>query len=396
MADIARTLKPGERMTVRVKSPTGKYISMPLVEVAAGDRIIVSQAGTTPTSPPAPTGPAYGTVGIDSKNNLMIGPHGRISHRFRASTSSALLRVRWPQRWGPGGYSGGTGGKIRISLQPDAGGNPSGTKLATCPDYTPGNAAASTGDSLYLEHTFGSPFTTTKGTLYHIVFENVDGSPTTNWISINEVFAWEVEVPRQPIFSDDFAVLSDEFGWQLCQDGRNTPCMDITYADGQHDGQAYIESMRAMRAPVSGASMVRQRFTRSGPDVAVTTVGLRIMRASGSSSLVITLEGGGESREASVPAANIMLGNDDTDAWKPTGRWVSASFTSFTLRQGQTYDLRLSTAPDTRYVVVPVREGDQEGFRSYAFRDGGVEKSSGGAWSALYPWSPVDMSFYLR
>ncbi len=53
MADITRTLKPGERMTVRVKSPTGTYKSLPLVEVKPGDRVIVSQAGTTPT--PTPT-----------------------------------------------------------------------------------------------------------------------------------------------------------------------------------------------------------------------------------------------------------------------------------------------------------------------------------------------------
>lgn len=54
MTDITRTLKPGERMTVRVNSPTGKYASLPLVEVKAGDRLIVSQADTTPTPEPTP------------------------------------------------------------------------------------------------------------------------------------------------------------------------------------------------------------------------------------------------------------------------------------------------------------------------------------------------------
>ncbi len=57
MADINKSLKPGERITTRVKSPTGTYTSLPLVELKSGDRVIISPAGTTPPTPtPPPSG----------------------------------------------------------------------------------------------------------------------------------------------------------------------------------------------------------------------------------------------------------------------------------------------------------------------------------------------------
>ncbi len=352
--------------------------------------------------PPPPSALAYGSVACDSKNNLMIGPMGRISHRFRASTSSLLLRVRWPQRWGLDSqgreaYSGGDGGKIRISLQADVGGHPSGVPLAACPDYVPGNAWNTIqGNSKYYEHSFTTPYTVTKGTVYHVVFENVHSNPAANWISTNEIFSWEPTNPIQPTLDPITACLNDKGGWQITQSNKNTPVMDLTYADGTHDGQAYIQSMRDYRAPVQGANKVRQRFTRSGPDMAVTTLGLKIMRASGSTPLTVQIIGNGETRTLTFPASSVYLGNDDLDATKPSGRWITDTFPALNIRQGVMYDILLSTDTATRYVVVPVREGHQEGFRSFAFRDGQAEKSSGGAWAPLYAYSPTDLSFYLR
>ncbi len=55
MTDIAKTLKPGQRITVRAVSPTGKYTSLPLVEVKSGDRIIFTLENTSPTPEPTPT-----------------------------------------------------------------------------------------------------------------------------------------------------------------------------------------------------------------------------------------------------------------------------------------------------------------------------------------------------
>ena len=68
---------------------------------------------------------------------------------------------------------------------------------------------------------------------------------------------------------------------------------------------------------------------------------------------------------------------------------------SHTLRVGSTYNVRLSTAADTTYTTVPVREGTDSGFGSYRFTDGDGERTTdgGGSWSKLYEWSPVDLQF---
>lgn len=87
MADITRTLNPGERITVRVKA-SGKYTSLPLVNVGDGDRVIISQAGTTPAPTPTPT-PTYSFFDDFSGGlqahwlNEPCGPFGAETIEFR-------------------------------------------------------------------------------------------------------------------------------------------------------------------------------------------------------------------------------------------------------------------------------------------------------------------------
>ena len=89
--------------------------------------------------------------------------------------------------------------------------------------------------------------------------------------------------------------------------------------------------------------------------------------------------------------------------------WVSGTFpTSHRLVNGTTYHLRLTTASDTTYAMVPLREGTDSGdaggpgnptgFRSTRFTDGDGQKTTdgGATWSNLYQYSPVDLQFYLK
>lgn len=56
MADINKTLKAGERLTIKgPKDADGSYTSIPAVTLKAGDRAVVSTAGTAPTPTPTPT-----------------------------------------------------------------------------------------------------------------------------------------------------------------------------------------------------------------------------------------------------------------------------------------------------------------------------------------------------
>ena len=113
-------------------------------------------------------------VAIDSKSNFRIGVGApKLSHRFRARTSSKLLSVAWQRRLGPG-YSAGDGGIARISVQSDDGnGRPSGQVLASLRYDVPAGPAT----GILARNTFATPARLTAGKLYHIVFENVHPSP---------------------------------------------------------------------------------------------------------------------------------------------------------------------------------------------------------------------------
>lgn len=347
-------------------------------------------------------------VGSDSKNNFTIGTSGvgKVGHRFRASESSAITYIRWPQRWGAV-YSAGDGGIIRITLQSDNNGVPSGTVLSTVPDYYPGNAGD---NSKFLNFAFSNPYTVTKGTVYHIVAENVHSSPTSNYISWNDIFHYNTA--QHPVgLSDDYKVMFSAGGWDVAQSDRNIGIMDITYSNGAHDGQGYIHTMIDQPATINGTtSMVRQTLNPSVSRT-VTGFGLRMVRVSGTGSLQVRLEtsGGTNLETVAIPYTSFKqdeIVNDASDGMG--GWWVSAAFTGqHTLTAGQTYYLRLYTDSSTTYRLAPNREGwdsgdaggsgHATGFRSFTFREGQGEETtnSGGSWAMIYPWSPVDLQFYF-
>ena len=360
----------------------------------------VAEAGNIGTAEPPAAG-FYGSIGADSKANLQVGGVdegtgvSKISHRFRAGTTAALTSLRFAQRGGAG-YSAGDGGTLRISVRPDSNGVPSSTVLASV-ERAFGNPAGEW--STYHDTSFSSPATLTAGQLYHIVFENTSTSGQ-NYISVNNLFVFDETTPRQPFDPrDDYAVLLASGGpWSVLD--HYTAVMDLTYANGHHDGMGYIEAMWQEYGTVSGNShMVRQRFTVSSRDRVVSSVAVRMRRSAGSSPLTMRLESGsGQLIEAvSIPASAVpVVGTDDPR--NGAGAWVSARFgTVHTLRAGSTYQLRLVTAAGTTYTTVPVREGSDTGFRSYRFTDGHGERTTdgGASWSKLYEWSPVDLQFYL-
>ncbi|MFI5042734.1 MAG: hypothetical protein ACHQNA_12970, partial [Acidimicrobiales bacterium] len=364
----------------QVKSATRKVVTL---TSQLGSRLafarFVRTASTTP--PPTTSGAAgaYGSIATDTKANILVGgpDSERVAHRFQASTSSALTSIRFAQRGGPG-YSGGTGGTMRISVRADDGsGRPSGTSLASL-TYSPGNASG--GWWTWLNRGFPSPATLTKGQIYYIVFENIDPSPTTNYISVNELFVYgSALTPRQPTFSDaTYAVLANG----AVQD-QYTADMDLTYANGVHDGMGYIEAMVALYGVVSGPNdMVREHFTVSGGARTVTSASVRVRRTNGSSPLTIRLEtsAGALIEAVDIPASSIAVsapGGDNGGAV-----WVTATFGSaHVLANGGTYNLRLSTASGTEYTTVPVREGTDVGFASSTFTDGdGQHTTDGSSW----------------
>jgi hypothetical protein len=346
----------------------------------------------------------YGSaINADTKAQIQVGgidssqANVHLAHRFRAGTASALQGVRFAQRGGSG-YSAGTGGAMRISVQTDDGtGRPSGAVLASV-SYVPGNPAGAW--TRFDRVAFPSPPTLTKGQLYDIVFENTDAHPRSNYSSVNETFVYgPVLNPRQPAFADaDYAVLTTDSGaWQVA--GQYTADMDLDYADGSHDGNGYYQVDIGSYATISGGSdLARERFTVSGTDRTVTSASIRVRRSAGASPLVVQLasSSGAIIDSVNIPASSVPASAPGGDT---SGQvWITATFAgSHVLTSGSTYDLRLSTASGTTYTATPVREGSDIGFGSFVFRDGSAQHTTNGStWTELYLWGALDFQFYLK
>ena len=357
---------------------------------------IGSIAGLSEPAPPVLVTRVYGSVQGDTRNNHQVGQdNSRLAYRFRASTSSTIDSIRVQQRGGSG-YSAGNGGTIRVSIQADSSGKPSGTILSSL-TFDPGNPGGNW--EVWTRLAFANAAALTAGQLYHVVFDNVAPSPTSNYISLNILYYWGGSTPRQPTMSDDFAVLYATPSTWVVQSGE-TAIFDLAYANGTHDGMGYVGALIGNYGVISGASsLVRQHFTVSGASRTISSANVKVRRTSGSSPLTIRLEKGDGTliEEVSVPAGSIPVsapGNDDGGAV-----WATASFaTAHVLTTGQSYNLRLSTAAGTQYTATPVQEGTDKGLASYRFTDGdGQATTNGGSsWANLYLWGYVDLQFYLR
>jgi len=378
-----------------------------LAIVAAWSNSSGAAPAPTPAVAHAQATSVYGSVQGDSRNNHQVGGlmRARLTYRFRAGTTSAATSIRVQQRGLGGGntYSGGNGGTIRVSIQTDNGGVPSGIILAST-TFSPGNPSGNW--EVWPLETFPTSATLTAGQVYEIVFDNVDPAPNTNWISINALWTTgPVQTPRQPMFSDDYAVLyASPTTWVLTT--GDSPIMDLAYANGTHDGMNYIGAMAANYGSISGPSnLVREHFTVSGGNRTVGSASVKVKRIRGTSPLTIQLEtGDGTLIESGLVSASVIpLGNlpasDGRASILGGNTWAEVTFLSpHVLANGATYNLVLSTASDTQYVAVPVQEGTDKGLLSYRFTDGDGQRTTNGGstWANLYLWGYTDLQFYLR
>ena len=356
-----------------------------------------------PPPPPPPGTPSgnYGSAQGDSRNNWPIGGAvaAKIAYRFLCSASSAANTLRVQQRGGSG-YSLGTGGTIRASIQADASGVPSGTILAQL-TWSPGNPGGDWEKWDLL--TFPTPATLTAGNRYHLVFENVHASASSNWISLNGLYFWGANGgSRQPCFEDDDLALLRAAPSTWGVQNNDTPIFDLAYASGAHDGFGYQGTLWPNWGSIGGNAMVRERFTVSGGNRTVLSAGLKLKRISGTGALTIRLETGAGVliEEGTVAASAIPIGAAvaGTVAGLSGKTWANVTFaSSHVLTSGQSYNLRASAPAGTQYAIIPVHEGTTKGLLSFCFRDGVAEKTTDGtSWSALNSAQATDLEFVLR
>ena len=302
----------------------------------------------------------YGSgFGADSLANTQVGgPNANVvSYRFQAKHASALNSVRVFFIWSMQklGYQAGAGGTIRVDVQADDGTAahvPTGPVLAT---LTYGNILAQ--NNYFPLLTFPYPAVLRGGGFYHLVFTNIDPSPTTEYVSLDTLYTDAQTAPMQPGVRDiDFAVLvrSGAGAWKP----RNgfTPTLELDFADGGVQGNSYLEVWSTNPKTISGAAGVREAFKVSGPSRFFSKVAVRLQRLAGTSPLTLRVElaDGTLIQEGTVAAETILQGVSD---------WVTLPFPlTSVLSSGVAYNLVLSSPADTQYSAFAIRKGKDKGF----------------------------------
>jgi len=350
-------------------------------------------------------------IGGDALANTTVGGSvGGLRHfiRFRAEQSSPLVAVRFPFLSADlPGYGGGTGGRWKLELFADDGtadNFPSGPALASQPVEE--SIVSSNGRLV----SFTTPYTTTRGALYHLVFDNIDLDPTNNFFSLNHWtrLSFDEDGPLNERFAEsDWKNGYFQFGaWHAVE--SMCPIADIEYQNGAHQGMSYGEASylcpeaeqdctnEQLVGEINGSTkMARERFTVSCVDRVVLGVGVRLLRVEGTSSpLVVSLRNGADEEidSVTIPAWKITVGPAPSfeqpitsDDFGHGARWVSARFDEpHTLLEGGTYSLRLSSTGGTYWAWV-MRSLQWYGYTPQtAFEDGWSEYTvDGSTWLSL-------------
>jgi hypothetical protein len=335
----------------------------------------------------------HGTlVGADTLANTRIGgPYGTVlAYRFRSQWTGVVRSVRVyvvVNSDGRDGYSGGTGGRLRVSLGADAGRPrhvPSGRRLASATVATPSR------DSWPLVR-FAKPPKVVAGRYYHVVFTNDDPDPRENYVSVNALLSYGHGEPA-PRVPDGLAVLlagtrdggATPNHWETRAElpgQRYAPILDVAGGrPGQHLGLGYMEVWSSNPKPIGGESEVRQLLGR-GPSRAITGAWLRVRRRDGASAPLVLSIGrvaGGVLAKASVPASSIPADGD---------RWVHVRFAHPVRAPGEKLVLTAAADAPSSYGAFPIRNGIEFGFDPRAVFDAGYAQfTRGGAWTGWDQW----------
>jgi hypothetical protein len=347
-----------------------------------------------PIRPALPVTASYYGSGLSADalaNTVLGGPTlNAVSYRFQARHASALEAIRVFFIWSlvKTGYQAGQGGTVQVDLKADDGTAahlPTGPSLAS---LSYGNILSQNNN--YPRLVFPVPATLTGGALYHLVFTNVDPSPTANYISLDSLYTDAQTAPMQPGVSDaTWAVLlrAGAGAWKLRQ--NFTPILQLDYGDGGTQGTGYMEVWSTNPKTISGNAMVRETFKVSGPSRSFTRVRLRLRRTAGASPLTVRVEeaDGTLVDQATVAADQVLAGVSD---------WVTATFPlSHVLSTGVAYHLTLSSPADTQYAAYPIRKGKDKGFSNYTFfPDGHAQYTTTGAagWTGWDMWGTPNLT----
>jgi hypothetical protein len=334
-------------------------------------------------------------VSADTLANTRIGgpPETALAFRFRAGRTGSVSGVRFyivANRAGRSGYSGGTGGSLRVALSPDSGGSrhvPADRPLASAVVRTPNRKA-------WPLVRFSKPASVVAGRLYHVVFTNVDQEPRENYISVNALLSHERGQLKRAVPGGLATLLgrAREGGakagrWRPRTAGpgeRYVPIMDLV-AGGRHSGVGYMEVWVNNPKPIGGEAAVRQTF-RAPAGRRITGAWLRVRRTQRTSvplQLRIDQQGAGTLAAADVPARAVPSSGHG---------WVRATFPQpVSLPAGTALALTAVSRETAAYEAFPIRQGTEFGFGSGTVFDGGYAQfSDGDDWLGWDQWGARD------
>ncbi len=344
-----------------------------------------SDGGGTTTPPPTnlDTTQAFGGQYLGcplySASKAPNGYWEKHAYRFVAEHTGAVKTVRWENRTGTG-YSVGTGGTIRLSIQTDKGGYASGQKLGTTAAY---DNAASLGKFPEL------PFTTqpqlTYGTTYHIVFEQL--SQYTGKVSVNDLHDWTPPPDGLVIFplqKDTLASIRYENNAWRVMPGY-IPIYELTYTDGVAKGQPWMDGGRSSFANIGGGNIARQPFSMYNSSATVTGVYFAFFRTGtvGPVTISLTNAAGAPLSQATIDGnqASISTEGDNTPV-----HWLYTPIGPTTFAQGNTYYAKFQAAAGSTLNAMPSTDGYFYGFANkagvYLNRGAQYSTSGGASWTS--------------
>jgi Putative Ig domain len=337
-------------------------------------------------------------INADALNNVRVGPIPAVSYRFVSNHTGTLSQIRFYLivNASKSGYNAGTGGTLLIQLETDDGStshNPSGLVLgsATIPNPSVTFPAVVLSPAPHL----------TAGNLYHVVFTNIDADPTANYVSVDDLYMAHPSTPMQPAFPDAnwAALIYYNSAWSVYR--YNTPILEADFADGASLGCGYMEVWVGVPEPASGSAAVREQFTVSGANTAVSSVSIRVARVSGSDPLTVRLEqaDGNVVEEGTIPASAVPLSSSSS----PSYVWATYTFSAMrTLLAGQAYHLVLQAPASSVYQSYPIRKGTGYQFKPSTFFPDGYAQftTDGSSWAGWTQWgvsnrTDSDLQFYF-
>ena len=261
----------------------------------------------------------YGScVSMEYLENLQIGPNGVCDCRFRCLHTGQVVRIsiQFENDLNSTGYSSGTGGSILWQLCNDNGsGYPNMSSVLWSGTYSP-DTRQSTG-SIIGSMTVPN-VTLTSGNLYHVVLTNTDGSPSSNYISL-DTEAHNPTAYAQPWDSnyDCTAFYGGPSSWNL-PGAQGIPGYNVYFSDGYIQGTGYCDTNG-----ISGPAV--ETFIPSATQI-VTAV------YAGGTGLSFTL--------AQVGGSTLASGSMTSG---PLSDWCYYNFnTPITLQKGTTYNLTVN------------------------------------------------------